>query len=170
MLLSGGCLEVDLVLHARAVVDTGARRKNYDMRGEDDLLFGIGSGCEGAMQVLLQRVGPAENLAAARGHRRLRRIARVRIARARRRRARGRPRAGGTAAANAPWPEPDVVRAARDSLAPETSRGSVAFTAGHEQAARTRDAPARAAGAPRLRRRARTPSRWRATRLRSGLP
>ncbi len=31
------------------------------MRGEDDRLFGIGSGCEGAMRVLLQRVGPRED-------------------------------------------------------------------------------------------------------------
>lgn len=60
-LLSGGCLEVDLAEHAREVLASGqARITAYDMRGEDDLLFGIGSGCEGAMRVLLQRVGPAE--------------------------------------------------------------------------------------------------------------
>jgi xanthine/CO dehydrogenase XdhC/CoxF family maturation factor len=60
-LLSGGCLEVDLVERARRVLDTGRPElASYDMRGEDDLLFGIGSGCEGAMEVLLQRVGPAE--------------------------------------------------------------------------------------------------------------
>jgi xanthine dehydrogenase accessory factor len=61
-LLSGGCLEVDLVEHARAVLEGGsARLVAYDMRGEHDRLFGIGSGCEGAMRVLLQRVGPAES-------------------------------------------------------------------------------------------------------------
>lgn len=61
-LLSGGCLEVDLVEHARAVLEDGsARIVAYDMRGEHDRLFGIGSGCEGAMRVLLQRVGPAES-------------------------------------------------------------------------------------------------------------
>jgi len=60
-LLSGGCLEVDLVEHALEVLTTGAAKlASYDMRGQDDLLFGLGSGCEGAMQVLLQRVGPAE--------------------------------------------------------------------------------------------------------------
>lgn len=60
-LLSGGCLEVDLAEHARAVLASGdARLTAYDMRGEDDVLFGIGSGCEGAMRVLLQRVGPHE--------------------------------------------------------------------------------------------------------------
>ncbi len=61
-LLSGGCLEVDLLEHARTVLSSGtAHLASYDMRGEDDLLFGIGSGCEGAMQVLLQRVGPADD-------------------------------------------------------------------------------------------------------------
>jgi len=60
-LLSGGCLEVDLVEHAREVLESGRSRLTaYDMRGEDDILFGIGSGCEGAMRVLLQRVGPEE--------------------------------------------------------------------------------------------------------------
>lgn len=60
-LLSGGCLEVDLVEHARAVLASGqAKLTAYDMRGEQDVLFGIGSGCEGAMRVLLQRVGPDE--------------------------------------------------------------------------------------------------------------
>lgn len=60
-LLSGGCLEVDLAERARDVLASGkARIVAYDMRGEDDLVFGIGSGCEGAMRVLLQRVGPEE--------------------------------------------------------------------------------------------------------------
>ncbi len=60
-LLSGGCLELDLVEHALKVLATGEPRiAAYDMRSEDDALFGIGSGCEGAMQVLLQRVGPDE--------------------------------------------------------------------------------------------------------------
>jgi len=60
-LLSGGCLEIDLVEHAREVLDSGKPRVTaYDMRGEDDVVFGIGSGCEGAMRVLLQRVGSEE--------------------------------------------------------------------------------------------------------------
>ncbi|HEX3845870.1 MAG TPA: XdhC family protein [Steroidobacteraceae bacterium] len=54
-LLSGGCLESDLMLHAREVMDSGiARAIEYDMRGPDDVLFGIGAGCEGAMRVLLE--------------------------------------------------------------------------------------------------------------------
>jgi xanthine dehydrogenase accessory factor len=60
-LLSGGCLEGDLAQHARGVIDTGtARIVRYDTRGPDDLLWGLGLGCEGAMQILLLRAGPAE--------------------------------------------------------------------------------------------------------------
>jgi xanthine/CO dehydrogenase XdhC/CoxF family maturation factor len=62
-LLSGGCLEADLKLHAQEVLDGGAvRAVEYDMRGPDDELFGIGAGCEGAMRVLLE---PANSTATA---------------------------------------------------------------------------------------------------------
>lgn len=58
-LISGGCLESDLAEHARAVIATGtARLVKYDLRSSDDLLWGLGLGCEGAMQILLLRVGP----------------------------------------------------------------------------------------------------------------
>ena len=58
-LISGGCLEGDLREHARAVIANGASRiASYDTRGPDDLLWGLGLGCEGAMQILLLRVGP----------------------------------------------------------------------------------------------------------------
>ncbi len=60
-LLSGGCLEGDLAEHAARVrTHGGAHVVSYDMRTPDDQLFGLGSGCEGAMSVLLTRVGPAE--------------------------------------------------------------------------------------------------------------
>jgi xanthine dehydrogenase accessory factor len=65
-LLSGGCLEADLKLHAQQVLDGGvARAVEYDMRGPDDILFGIGAGCEGAMRVLLEPAGPGSPAAAA---------------------------------------------------------------------------------------------------------
>jgi xanthine/CO dehydrogenase XdhC/CoxF family maturation factor len=58
-LLSGGCLENDLAEYARDVIATGAARLvKYDLRSSDDLLWGLGLGCEGAMQILLLRVGP----------------------------------------------------------------------------------------------------------------
>jgi len=59
-LISGGCLEGDLREHARAVIDSGtARTVNYDTRGADDLVWGLGLGCEGVMQILLLRADPA---------------------------------------------------------------------------------------------------------------
>jgi xanthine dehydrogenase accessory factor len=65
-LLSGGCLEADLKLHAQEVLDSGVSRAiEYDMRGPDDILFGIGAGCEGAMRVLLEPAGPGSPAAAA---------------------------------------------------------------------------------------------------------
>src|SRR6202140_2997394 len=56
-LLSGGCLEGDLAQHGRAALASGsAKLVSYDMGGPDDLLVGLGSGCEGAMDILLQRL------------------------------------------------------------------------------------------------------------------
>jgi xanthine/CO dehydrogenase XdhC/CoxF family maturation factor len=60
-LISGGCLEGDLGERARAVIETGqAALVSYDLRNSDDLVWGLGLGCEGAMHVLLLRVGPRE--------------------------------------------------------------------------------------------------------------
>jgi xanthine dehydrogenase accessory factor len=59
-LLSGGCLEGDLREHAREVAASGqARIVSYDLRSTTDQLFGLGAGCEGAMDVLLTRVSEA---------------------------------------------------------------------------------------------------------------
>jgi xanthine/CO dehydrogenase XdhC/CoxF family maturation factor len=58
-LISGGCLESDLKIHAERVLNTQSPRAvEYDMRGPDDVLFGIGAGCEGAMRILLEPAGP----------------------------------------------------------------------------------------------------------------
>jgi xanthine dehydrogenase accessory factor len=58
-LLSGGCLEGDLREHARSVIETGEPRiVSYDLRDPDDLVWGLGLGCEGAMRILLLRAGP----------------------------------------------------------------------------------------------------------------
>ena len=60
-LLSGGCLEGDLREHAREVAASGTPRLvSYDLRSSTDHLFGLGAGCEGAMDILLTRVGPDE--------------------------------------------------------------------------------------------------------------
>ena len=64
-LLSGGCLEGDLRERAQAVLASGvAEIVEYDMRSADDLIFGIGAGCEGAMRILVEPA-PAGGAAAA---------------------------------------------------------------------------------------------------------
>ena len=61
-LLSGGCLEGDLREHAREVAATGIGRiVSYDLRTATDQLFGLGAGCEGAMDILLSRVSAPEH-------------------------------------------------------------------------------------------------------------
>lgn len=131
-LLSGGCLEVDLVLHAQDVLATGmARMASYDMRGDEDLLFGIGSGCEGAMQVLLQRVGPAEAwqpLAAVADCVRERRAGSLGLVVSGPAAGRGWWDGGG----DAPWPEPQTVRDARALPAATAVAGLVECSAAGE--------------------------------------
>ena len=52
-LLSGGCLEGDLVEQARSVFATGAPRMlQYDDSGDDEV-FGLGIGCGGSIDVWL---------------------------------------------------------------------------------------------------------------------
>jgi xanthine dehydrogenase accessory factor len=56
-MLSGGCFETDLAEHGRSVLATGsAKLVRYDIRESNDPIFGLGSGCEGAMDILLQRL------------------------------------------------------------------------------------------------------------------
>ena len=53
-MLSGGCLEGDLVERARQVIETGtAQTAVYDLSADDEL-WGLGVGCDGRMHVLLQ--------------------------------------------------------------------------------------------------------------------
>jgi len=69
-LISGGCLEGDLLEHARAVRETGTPKLvQYDHRGQDDIVWGLGLGCAGAVDVWLERVdatqpGPLAQLGA----------------------------------------------------------------------------------------------------------
>lgn len=54
-LLSGGCLEADIQQHCETVFNSKKDHKiGYDMRGEEDLLWGMGLGCDGAIEVLLK--------------------------------------------------------------------------------------------------------------------
>lgn len=52
--LSGGCLEAELEQHARAVIGDGcARDVRFDTSGDEDRVFGSGTGCGGSSRVLL---------------------------------------------------------------------------------------------------------------------
>ncbi|MCC5869931.1 MAG: hypothetical protein JJU27_15620 [Gammaproteobacteria bacterium] len=61
-LLSGGCLEGDLAEHAREVINSSqARVVRYDMRdARHDELWGLGLGCNGLIEILLQPLLPGE--------------------------------------------------------------------------------------------------------------
>lgn len=61
-LLSGGCLEGDLTLHAaRCLAEGRPRLVSYDMRDRDeDEMWGLGLGCDGALDILLQPLSAAQ--------------------------------------------------------------------------------------------------------------
>lgn len=55
-IVSGGCLEPDLVERSLRVIETGEPQSvEYDLV-EDDELFGLGIGCEGVMRLLIQKL------------------------------------------------------------------------------------------------------------------
>jgi xanthine/CO dehydrogenase XdhC/CoxF family maturation factor len=59
-LVSGGCLESDLAEHARRVHEAGrAEVVRYDTRNDDDAPWGLGLGCNGVIDVLLEPLPPA---------------------------------------------------------------------------------------------------------------
>ncbi|MDO6426388.1 XdhC family protein [Thalassotalea sp. 1_MG-2023] len=54
-LLSGGCLEADITLHAQEVLTNGkSKLLTYDLKADADLLWGLGLGCDGAIDIYLQ--------------------------------------------------------------------------------------------------------------------
>ncbi len=58
-LVSGGCLETDLAERARQVHATGrAEVVTYDTRADDDAAWGLGLGCNGLIDVLLEPLSP----------------------------------------------------------------------------------------------------------------
>lgn len=63
-MISGGCLEGDLLERAREVLADGrSRTVRYDSTAPEDALLGLGLGCNGVVDVLLERVAPADALA-----------------------------------------------------------------------------------------------------------
>ncbi|HMH85170.1 MAG TPA: XdhC family protein [Gemmatimonadaceae bacterium] len=60
-LVSGGCLESDLAEHARRVHTNGRPEVvSYDTRDDDDAPWGLGLGCNGLIEVLLEPLPPSE--------------------------------------------------------------------------------------------------------------
>ncbi len=60
-LLSGGCLEADLRERAaRVLAENRSARIRFDNRETDDPVWGLGMGCEGAMEVWLQPTRPED--------------------------------------------------------------------------------------------------------------
>jgi xanthine/CO dehydrogenase XdhC/CoxF family maturation factor len=58
-MLSGGCLEGDLAIRARQVLESGVPQTvTYDLGVDDDELWGMGVGCDGLMRMLLQPLRP----------------------------------------------------------------------------------------------------------------
>lgn len=56
-MVSGGCLEHDVVEHARQAMQTGkARSVRYDSTSDSDIVFGTGLGCNGVVDVLIEPV------------------------------------------------------------------------------------------------------------------
>jgi xanthine dehydrogenase accessory factor len=59
--LSGGCLEGDVADMARVVMEEGrARLAGWDLTADDDAVWGLGLGCNGAIEVFIE---PAEKAA-----------------------------------------------------------------------------------------------------------
>ncbi len=59
-MISGGCLEAELLQSAWALTENGAALVKYDATAEADIIWGSGLGCAGVVQVLLERVKAPE--------------------------------------------------------------------------------------------------------------
>ena len=56
-MISGGCLEGDLLHHAANVFSSGETASvTYDMHADDDLVWSLGLGCDGVIHLMLQRL------------------------------------------------------------------------------------------------------------------
>ena len=63
-MISGGCLEGDLLHHAAEVFETGSPKSvTYDMHAGEELVWGLGLGCDGVIHLLLQRLDRGEGFA-----------------------------------------------------------------------------------------------------------
>ena len=61
-MISGGCLENDLLHHAADVFSEGKPRHiTYDMHADEELVWNLGLGCDGVIHLLLQRLDRDDN-------------------------------------------------------------------------------------------------------------
>ena len=59
-ILNGGCLDADLLMRARDVMQSGrAQLAVYDTQSAQDIVFGLGLGCRGVVKILIE---PIDNL------------------------------------------------------------------------------------------------------------
>ena len=57
--ISGGCLEEDVLIRAQRVAASGqAEVVTYDTSAENDLVWGVGLGCHGVVDILLEKLPP----------------------------------------------------------------------------------------------------------------
>ncbi|MDB6068377.1 MAG: putative xanthine dehydrogenase subunit [Pedosphaera sp.] len=57
--ISGGCLEQDVILQAQKAMESGKNAVlSYDTTPEEDVVFGVGMGCKGVVQILVECLPP----------------------------------------------------------------------------------------------------------------
>ena len=61
--ISGGCLESDVMVVADEVMASGtARLVTYDLTADDDVVWGLGLGCNGAVDIFVEPVDPSAEI------------------------------------------------------------------------------------------------------------
>lgn len=61
--ISGGCLESDVMVVADEVMASGtARLVTYDLTADDDVVWGLGLGCNGAVDIFVEPVDPTAEI------------------------------------------------------------------------------------------------------------
>jgi xanthine dehydrogenase accessory factor len=61
--ISGGCLEQDVIAHAQEVMRSGQPRLvTYDSTAKEDIVWGLGLGCNGVVQILIERLHAQHSL------------------------------------------------------------------------------------------------------------
>ena len=61
--ISGGCLEGDVMVVADEVMTSGqARLVTYDLTADDDVVWGLGLGCNGAADIFVEPVDPSAEI------------------------------------------------------------------------------------------------------------